>query len=490
MIYNVGTAEIVFLLMLTATFGAAFLARRHSVHHNDDGLAGRNFNRWLVGLSAGTTANSGFIVTAAVGLGYAYGIQWLMLPISWLLGDLVFWHFFPARINAFGHASKATTLSEMLKNDLDGRMASAVAVLSALVIIVCLAGYTSAQWLAGQKFLSGAFHLPEYSSLGLFAIMIVAYSSIGGFRGSVYTDTLQAFIRIIGTIIALVAVVYAAYSEPIAFLRNIADSGKDFLNLFPNGTFATAIGFIVGFAAAAIGFGLGQPQIISRYLAGSSPAETGAAKWIYIGFVQFTWISMTTFGVLLRGVMPGISDPETGLSVFFQNNVNAVATGIIVADIFATIAATSNGLLIAMTQAVVHDLIPKVSVKQGLKIPFSAVTFAIGILTMGVSVLIHGTVFTLAVSSVSLMGAGLAPAVIIKVMNWRHNATSLACTIGIGFLSAIAWKYTGMSTYFNETGVGMFSGLVVNWLLCVNRQVQLIEIPLLQESENTSNLDN
>lgn len=487
--HDIGTAEVVFLLMLVATFGAALLARRHSAHKNDDGLAGRNFNRWLVGLSAGTTANSGFIVTAAVGLGYTYGVQWLMLPISWLLGDLVFWHFFPARINAFGHASNATTLSEMLKSGLKGPMASAVSILSALVIVICLAGYTAAQWLAGQKFLSGAFHLPEYIALGLFALMIIAYSSIGGFRGSVYTDTLQAFIRIAGTIIALVAVAYFAYSEPASFSSNIVDAGKDFLNPFPNGTLATSVGFITGFAAAAIGFGLGQPQIVSRYLAGSSPAETGAAKWIYIGFVQFTWIAMTTFGILLRGVMPGIVDPEAGLSIFFQSSINAVATGIIVADVFATIAATSNGLLIAMAQAVTHDLLPKISAKHSQKIPFAVITLTIGVLTMVVSVLIHGTVLTLALSSVSLMGAGLASAVIIKVMHWSHTATSLACAMVVGLLSAIVWKYTGMATYFNEAGVGMVSGLAVNWLLCGKRQVQLTETSLLQESENPLNME-
>lgn len=487
--HDFGIAEAIFLLMLAAILGVSFLARRHSIYHKDDGLAGRSLNRWLIGLSAGATANSGFIVTAAVGLGYTYGVQWLMLPISWLLGDLVFWRFFPARINAFGHANNVTTLSEMLKIGLKGRMASFVAVLSAVVIIVCLAGYTSAQWLAGQKFLLGAFDMPHYIALGLFAMMIVAYSSIGGFRGSVYTDTLLALIRIVGTVIALVAVASFVYSDPVSFSQNIENSGDDFLDLFPNGTFTTTVGFIVGFAAAALGFGLGQPQIISRYLAGSSPEETVSAKWIYIGFVQFTWIAMTAFGILLRGVMPEISDPETGLSIFFQNNINAVATGIIVADIFATIAATSNSILIAMSHVMVYDLIPRVSAKLGKKIPFAIVTFSIGILTMIVSVLIDTTVLTLALSSVSLLGAGLAAAVIVKVMKWNHTATSLVCAISVGFLSAIVWKYLGMSTYLNEAGIGIACGLIVNWLMFSSRHVQLTETSLLQKTENTSNKD-
>ncbi|MGI8570306.1 MAG: sodium:solute symporter family transporter [Methylocella sp.] len=388
-------------------------------------------------------------------------MQWVLLPISWLLGDLVFWYFFPARINKFGRESRATTLSQLLTHGLSGRAASAVRVLCAFVILICLAGYTSAQWLAGQKFLAGAFALPDWVALGLFALLIIVYSSIGGFRGSVYTDTLQALIRIIGTIVALVAVVWFAMADSAAFLRNMASTEDGFLNLFPGGVAATA-GFVAGFGAAAIGFGLGQPQIISRYLAGSSPEETQSAWWIYIGFVQFTWIAMTVFGLVLRGVMPGITDPETGLSFFFQKNIGAVLTGLIVADVFATIAATSNGLLVAMSQAVTHDLLPRLCGRNS-RVSLSVATLVIGGITMLVSVLIHGSVVSVVLSSVSLMGAGLAAAVMIKVMGWPHSAASLLCAIIGGVASAVLWRQFGMSGHFNEAGVGMMVGLVANF---------------------------
>lgn len=461
MLPQITTAELVFVATLMVTFAAAFLARRHSKKDTDHGLAEIKLNRWLVGLSAGTTANSGFIVTGAVGLGYVYGLQWILLPLSWLLGDLLFWYVFPARVNAFGRRSRATTLSELLTHELSGRAATAVAVLCAVVILVCLAGYTSAQWLAGQKFLAGAFALPDWAALGLFALIIIAYSSIGGFRGSVYTDTLQAVIRIAGTIVALGAVIWFAAADRGMFWQNITSAGDGFLSPFPGGV-AVTIAFVAGFAAAAVGFGLGQPQIVSRYLAGSSPEETRSAWWIYMGFVQFTWIAMTAFGLVLRGVMPGIADPETGLSIFFQKNIGALLTGLIVADVFATIAATSNGLLIAMSQAVTHDLLPRLSNGRDIRLPLSITTLVIGAITMLVSVSIQGTVLNVALSSVSLIGAGLAAAVMIKVLNWRHSAFSLFCVIATGIASAVLWKLAGMGDYFNEAGIGMAAGLAVN----------------------------
>ena len=464
MTFKITAAEVVFLTTLVATFGAAFLARRHSARDREGGLAEIKLNRWLIGLSAGTTANSGFIVTAAVGLGYAYGMQWVVLPLSWLLGDFTFWYLFPARINDLGRESKATTLSELLADKLSGRAASALAVLCALVILVCLTGYTAAQWLAGQKFLASAFGLPDFAALGLFAAMIIAYSSIGGFRGSVYTDTLQAVIRIAGTIVALAAVIWFAAADASGFWRTLAAGGPNFLSLFP-GNVAVTVGFVIGFAAAAIGFGLGQPQIVSRYLAGSSPAETRSAWWIYMGFVQSTWVCMTLFGVILRGVMPGISDPETGLSGFFQTHLGPLLTGIIVADVFATIASTSNGLLIAMAQSLTHDLLPRFHAERRARLPFPVIVCGIGAISMVASLAIHGSVFSIALSSVSLMGAGVAAAVLIKVLRWRHSAISLLLAIMAGIASAILWKQLALSSFVNEAGIGFGAGLLINCLV-------------------------
>ncbi|AVT81419.1 sodium:solute symporter family transporter [Rhodopseudomonas palustris] len=460
---GIGTAEVIFAITLIATFGAALLARRHHTGADTEDLAGRQLNRWLIGLSAGTTANSGFIVTAAVGLGYTYGLQWVMLPISWLLGDVIFWSIFPARINEYGHRTEATTLSEVLTATLSGFGTKIVAILSAVIIVICLSGYTAAQWLAGQKFLTGAFGLPEYSALAIFALLIVAYSAIGGFRGSVYTDTLQAFIRIVGTVVAVIAVAWYALLDQQKFLQNISNAGSHFLAPFPNGTIASVVGFVFGFAAAAIGFGLGQPQILTRYLAGKNPQETRAAWAIYIGFVQFTWIAMTVFGILLRGVMPEIADPEAGLSIFFQSKISAVATGIIVADVFATIAATSNGLLIAMSQAIAYDLLPVFIAKRRTNARVGWITILIGLFTMIASTMIHGTVVSLALSSVSLMGAGLAAAVMIRVLDWRHTSLSLLCAIVGGISSAIAWKSLGYGSSFNEAGIGIVVALAVNY---------------------------
>lgn len=460
-------AVIVFGLSLVATFAAAWYARFKSAASGlDEDLAGRGLNRWLVGLSAATTGNSGFIVTGAVGLGYAGGMQWVLLPLSWLIGDLVFWRFFPGRLNSLARRANATTLSELLTFDLAGTAAKVVSVAVSLVLIVFLSTYTAAQWLAGKKFLSGVFELSDFSALLLFAATIVAYSSLGGFRGSVYADFVQSIIRIVGTLVALIAVGWYAVADSPGFSQNISSAGNHFFSLFPSGTLVTTIGFVSGFAFAAIGFGLGQPQIVSRYFAGGSPKETQSAQWIYIGFLQFTWIAMTIFGVVLRGVMPGLEDPETGLSHFFQKNIGAIATGIIIADIYATIASTSNGILIAIAQTLQRDILSKVMGIRLSDVSYkTAIIFVLGVATIVLSFVLPGSVFTIALSSISKIGAGIAGPMMIKALGWRHTSLSLLAAIFTGICASFIWSWHGLSGAFNEAGIGLVCSLLFNWMV-------------------------
>ena len=454
---------IVFAVTLLGAFLVAFLGRSHSKGVTSATLSEHRLNRWLVGLSAGATANSAFVVTAAVGLGYSSGAQWLLLPLSWLLGDVLFWMLFPQRINLVGRNIKATTMTDVVVDGMTPRIQLGLKRAVAILIVICLGGYVSAQWIAGQKFLRGAFGLDGPISLLAFAAVIVGYTAIGGFRGSVYVDSMQAILRLIGTLIAVIAVVIIASRNSAVFWQNINGVGPDFLRLFPHGSITAALPVIIGFAAAALGFGLGQPQMVTRYLAGATPEETRSAWWIYNFFVQFTWISMTAFGVMLRGVMPGIVDPEMGLSVFFRSYTGPILTGLITADIFATIAATSNSLLIATAQTASRDLLV-VARGRRAEDPWR-LTSVIGAATMILSLNLHSSVFSLALSSVSLLGAGLAPAMMIRLLNWRRTDASLIVTVIVGFGTAILWRRLGLSGFMNEAAPGIALALGANFVL-------------------------
>ncbi len=74
---------LIFLVTLVATFAVSFLGRAHARKLNSDALADQSLSKWLVGLSAGATGNSAFIVTGVVGFGlYAWCARFT--PALWL----------------------------------------------------------------------------------------------------------------------------------------------------------------------------------------------------------------------------------------------------------------------------------------------------------------------------------------------------------------------------------------------------------------------
>lgn len=464
-------AAVVFALSLVATFALAWIGRKVSAADTDDrDLAGRGLNRWLVGLSAAATGNSGFIVTGAVGLGYVGGLQWALIPLGWLLGDLLFWFLVPERLNRMARRADATTLSELLSDGLSGPSARFLRRLVAVVLTAFLATYTAAQWLAGQKFLSSAFGFGGYAAFLLFSVTIVAYSSLGGFRGSVYVDTMQAIISLCSTVLALVFIASVALADGAAFAGNLQDAPAGFFSLVPNAQYGASLGVLFGFAAAAFGFSMSQPQVITRYFAGSSPEETRAARWIYIGFIQVTWLAMTVFGAVLRGVMPGLEDPESGLVVFFDTVAHPIVAGVIFAYIYAIVGSTANSIIVAVSQSIRRDLLPGGPGGPKERSTPLWIVAAVGIATIVLSFVLAGNVFTIAAGAFSKMGAAIAAPVAIKVFRFRHDATSLTLAVLSGLAAAYVWEALGLAAVLNEAGVGMVVGLLVNRMYCGLRQ--------------------
>lgn len=462
MFNNDFTVLVTFAATIIVTFSLAYIGGKHSQKSNENDLAGRNLNGWLVGLSAGATANSGFIVSGAIGLGYLYGLQWVLLPIAWLIGDLVFWKYFPKKINAVSHDKNLMTLPDILTSG-ENKKSKTLSILTALVLIFGVGGYLVAQWSAGQKFVTGAFELSSFEGLLIFALLIVGYSAIGKFRGSVYVDTFQAILRLVGCALIFIFLV-SNIQEAQNYSAAYADLDESYFSLFGSMGLLTACGFILGWAGASLGFGLGQPQVVMRYMAARNEHEIKKAKWIYIAYVQITWISMTIFGIALRGLMPEIEDPEAGLAEFVSAFMPPILAGIIIADIFGVIASTANSLLVAVAHSIKHDLLKNKADNHVFSSTF--IYLCVGLATMFIAYKASSTVAAIAIASISFIAAGLAGPMMIKLLNLRNNQTSLWLSMLLAVLGAVLWSQFGLSSFINEAIIGVCIALIVNRTTC------------------------
>jgi sodium/proline symporter len=231
--------------------------------------------------------------------------------------------------------------------------------------------------------------------------------------------------------------------------------------------------FVFGFSTSAFTFDFGQPHLLVRIMATKSPDEAIKAKWIYLGFMQLTWITMSLFGLIMTVVLPNIPDPEQALPLFARDFLHPVFGGAVVAGIFAAVASTLDAQLLVLSSCIGVDLLPGIYRRMTQKFGVNyhvTVTLLVTLITGAFAVVIVGntTVFNLIIFSASVLGATFGYAMFIKVMQWRSSPLAVAMGVIAALLVTLAWRFNGLSQYMLEGFPGFLAGLgahqLVIWL--------------------------
>jgi sodium/proline symporter len=397
----------------------AFAARYSQGSESDYLLGGRSFGRWMVALSAGATGNTSFILIAAVGLGYTQGFGAFLLTLAFLSGELVFWSFFAKRISQQTEDTKAETVAELVTTNLKGPGASKVRSIVSLLIFVFIGAYLVAQFAGSAKILNVFFGVSVPIGVTIALVAILAYCTTGGLRASIWTDFAQAIIMIAMTV-GMMVYALLDVGGVSALVSGLGETDPTLLNVTRGHSIPTLIAFFIGFAAMGAGFGLSQPHMTVRIMAGSSPKEVKRARWIYIGFIYLTWGAMVIFGICCRLLLSNISDPEQSLPVYAMNNFEPWIIGLVLAGMFSTIASSADSQILACSSAIARDFSPKLDSAMTKRFGLGyqqAATVVTGVLAALVTVYSSSTVFELVVFSVSVLTASVGAAMLITIFN-------------------------------------------------------------------------
>jgi sodium/proline symporter len=442
----------------------AFAAKRSAPNDVDYLLGSRSFGTWFIGLSAGATGNSGFIMLGAVGMGYTMGLSGVIMALAWFLGDLLFWSFFPEKFNRVARDRDCSTIPELLSSGIPGRGSVAIRQLAGLLIVVLIGAYTAAQFSAAAKTLNVFFDLNMNVGIVVSALAILAYCTTGGLRASLWTDVVQAIIML-GITTGMLTSAYAAAGGFSAIQEGLNAIDPSLTNFTGTFTTWTLIAFVLGYAAAGFGFGISQPQLLVRLLAGRSPEETRKAKWIYLLFIQYTWLCMALFGMAARLLIPGIDDPEQALPIYAFENFNPWLVGVILAGIFSAIASTADSQVLVSSSSLAIDVAPgfykKMSARFGVRYQ-QVVTVAVGMLAALAAIFFSSNVFTLIIFALSTLASSLGPAMFNVILKRPTNTLAISSCMVAGLAVAVSWRMLGYNEMLNESLPGFLTGLVVH----------------------------
>ena len=452
------------LLLLLLIMVGVFAARSSKGTEEDYWLADRSFGKYFIGLSAGASSASSFVMIGAVGVGYTLGVTALILPFGALMGDLIFWSIFPNKINQFARTQGANTVPEMLSMTATDDNRQRIRKAAALITVPMISLYAGAQMLAAGKTMNAVIDIDLKWGILLSAAVVIGYCAKGGLRASIITQFVQALIMLSTCIGALILATIIA-GGPNEILKSLNSIDPMLLQFSSNTPLLFLLITVIGFAAATLGLDLALPYLLVRMMATRSPMEARQAGWIYITFVQTNWVAMTLFGIILRTIMPDLPDPEQGLPLFAEMNLPPVALGIVAGGIFATIASTIDAQLLVLSSSITVDLFPsyhsrfvaQFGTRYRVAVMVLIATFVV-ILALNVS----STVFTLILSTVAILGASLGLGMFIVISNIRTNSNAMIISMLAGLVVAVTWRSFGLSEIMLEALPGFLCGLVIH----------------------------
>lgn len=369
------------------------------------------------------------------------------------------------------------TPSEYVRERYDSPMLATVYL---AVCSVFMIGYVAGQLIGGGVALETIADIPfVWGIVGMGTFMIL-YTHIAGYRGVVWSDTLQS-IMIAGIIFLTFVLVLATFGGDALAEGAMDATAGIFTNAGPFDTWTPlyVITFALGFALALPGF----PPIIQRYFSADSAGTMRKAGVLYVVVALPVYLFVVALGVWALGLISVPENTDYVIALLIEEHMHPVLFGLAIASAIAAIMSTSDSFALTMGSMVSRDvyaefLNPDAGDRREVRVTQAALV-AVILLAMGVAWAQPAGIFT--VIALSSFGFAVTTPPIFLGVYW-DRATKEA-----GYASLIAGPAV-LFLFFTEVippayTYGMhygFIGVVAAYLIFV--AVSLLTSPSVEDS--------
>jgi len=253
---------------------------------------------------------------------------------------------------------KAVTISDYLR----ARYKSpAVDIICSIMLVVFFITQMIAQFKGGATLLQSVTGLSYISALVLFSAVVIIYTSIGGFKAVVITDTIQGFIMACGTFLLLFFVIRAGGGMENILAFNAANNpGWDLIGKGQYGAEIAALrpGYLISFWVL-VGVGvLGLPQTAVRSM-GFKDTESlhKAMIWgtVVVGILMIGMHFAGTLALPLVGEEQ-LANTDSIIPYVVNKYMPVWAAGLFLAAPLAAVMSTVDSLLILASATILKNL--------------------------------------------------------------------------------------------------------------------------------------
>lgn len=448
---------IIAYLIVVVGIGVVLAKRNRTTE--DFYLGGRKLGPFVTAMSAEASDMSSWLLMGLPGVAYVTGLAdaaWTAIGLA--IGTYVNWLIVAKRLRHYTQeCGNSTTLPLFFSNRYRDEK-KILSVIAAVIIIVFFVPYTASGFAACGKLFSSLFGWNYLPAMIISAIVIVAYTTLGGFLAASTSDFLQSIIMTIAII-----VVFGFGISNVGSFGAVIDNAKSMAGYFSltqihDAATGTAAPYGALTIASMLAWGLGyfgMPHILLRFMAIEDAnkiklSRRVASVWVVISMTVAIFIGVIGNAMTKVGSIPQLSDAETIIitiaDLISRHGVlAALVAGVILAGILAATMSTADSQLLAASSSASQNILKEVFMKDiseeaGMRI--ARVTVLImSVIGMFIARDSNSSVFQIVSFAWAGFGASFGPLVLLALFWKRSNMQGALAGMVSGGVMVFVWKF-------------------------------------------------
>ena len=449
---------IVVYLLLMVVIGVIFSKQNNDV--GDFYLGGRKLGPIVTAMSAEASDMSSYLLMGLPGLAYLCGfaeVGWTAIGLA--VGTYLNWLIVAKRLRVYSHRINAITIPEFFSKRYHENK-NIILGIAALIILVFFIPYTASGFSACGKLFEQLFGWDYHLAMIISAMIIILYTSIGGFLAASTTDLIQSIVMTTALVVVLIFGISSAGG-----VDNVIENAKGlsgYLTLFENHNAdgsASPFGFVSIVSTLAWGLGyFGMPHILLRFMAiqDKNKIKTSrriASVWVVISMGVAVFIGVIANALSAQGSIPQLTtsaDSETAIikMAFLMNDngaVMAIFAGLIFAGILACTMSTADSQLLAASSSMSENVLKGVfKIKLSEKASMLVARLVLAVIAV-VAVIIawdkDSSIFGIVSFAWAGFGATFGPIMLLALLWKRSNKFGAIAGLAAGGVMIFVWKF-------------------------------------------------
>lgn len=346
-----------FVLMLG--IGVFFFFREKGAGEKEYFLGGRHMGPWVTAMSAQASDMSAWMLMGLPGSILAFGFGKIWIGIGLGLGTAANWILIARRLRRFSEAADdAITLPQYLSNRFKAKSLT-LQVICAVIFLVCFTIYVASAFVAGGTVFTTIFpSLDGMTAMLIFALIIIVYTFLGGYKAVCWTDFFQGLLMLIA-VLAIPIVIVTTQTLDTSLLAKVYTGSDGTVYAFGENLFSSSWQDIASGLAWGLGY-FGMPHILVRFMSIEKASmvkksATVAIIWVVLSLGSVCLISYFGRMLVADELLPAGMQKMVFITLA-RKLFPAFIAGVLLAAIMAASMSTADSQLLVASSSFTSDI--------------------------------------------------------------------------------------------------------------------------------------